>query len=89
MPIASTNPATGEVIQTFEPLSAAQIEEKLALAVTTFQAERQTPFAERARRMQKAAETLEREKDKFAHMMTLEMGKPYKAVVEQAKQEFA
>jgi succinate-semialdehyde dehydrogenase / glutarate-semialdehyde dehydrogenase len=84
MPIATTNPATGEVIQTFQPLSAAQIEEKLALAVTTFHAERQTPFAERARRMQKTADILERDKDKFGHIMTLEMGKPYKAAVAEA-----
>src|SRR5580692_707811 len=84
MPIASTNPATGEVIQTFQPLSAAQIEEKLALAVTTFHAEQKTPFAERARRMTKAAEILERDKEKFATLMTLEMGKPYKAAIAEA-----
>jgi succinate-semialdehyde dehydrogenase/glutarate-semialdehyde dehydrogenase len=84
MPIATTNPATGEVVQTFEPVSDAQIEQKLQLAVTAFRAERQTPFAERARRMRKAADILERDKDKFAHLMTLEMGKPYKAAVAEA-----
>src|SRR5271168_2521168 len=84
MAIATTNPATGEVIQTFQPLSAAQIEQKLQLAVTTFHAEQKTPFAERARRMLKAAEILERDKDKFAHLMTLEMGKPYKAAIAEA-----
>src|SRR6202008_2602269 len=84
MPIATTNPATGEVIQTFQPLSEAQIEQKLQLAVNTFQAGRKTPFSERARRMLKAAEILERDKDKFAHLMTLEMGKPYKAAVAEA-----
>jgi succinate-semialdehyde dehydrogenase / glutarate-semialdehyde dehydrogenase len=84
MPIATTNPATGEVLKTFEPLSASQIEQKLQRAVATFHAERQTPFAERARRMLKAAEILERDKGKFAHLMTLEMGKPYKAAVAEA-----
>ena len=34
--------------------------------------------------MLKAAEILERDKDKFAHLMTLEMGKPYKAAVAEA-----
>ena len=57
---------------------------KLQLAVTTFHAEHKTPFAERARRMHKAAEILERDKEKFAHLMTLEMGKPYKAAVAEA-----
>ena len=84
MPIATTNPATGEVIQTFEPLSGAQIEQKLELAVAAFHAEGKTPFAERARRLARAAEILERDKEKFAHLMTLEMGKPYKAAVAEA-----
>ncbi|MGB0008002.1 MAG: NAD-dependent succinate-semialdehyde dehydrogenase [Candidatus Sulfotelmatobacter sp.] len=84
MAIATINPATGETLQTFQPLSTTQIEEKLQLAVATFQAERKTPFAERARRMRKAADILERDKDKFAKLMTLEMGKPYKAAVAEA-----
>src|SRR5712672_1995698 len=84
MAIATINPATGETLQTFEPLSDAEIEQKLQLAVTAFRAERKTPFAERARRMRKAADILDRDKDKFAHLMTLEMGKPYKAAVAEA-----
>ncbi len=76
MAIATINPATGEVIKTFTPLSEAEIEKKVQLAVSTFKAERKTPFAVRAQRMLKAAEILERDKDKFAHLMTLEMGKP-------------
>lgn len=84
MPIATINPATGETLETFQPLSISEIEQKLELAVTTFRCERKTPFAERARRMQKAAQILERDKEKFAHLMTLEMGKPYKAAVAEA-----
>jgi len=34
--------------------------------------------------MLKAADILERDKEKFAHLMTLEMGKPYKAAVAEA-----
>jgi succinate-semialdehyde dehydrogenase / glutarate-semialdehyde dehydrogenase len=84
MPIATINPATGEVIETFQPLSAAEIENKLQLAVAAFGSERKTPFAERARRMMKAAEILEHDKERFGHLMTLEMGKPYKAAVAEA-----
>jgi succinate-semialdehyde dehydrogenase / glutarate-semialdehyde dehydrogenase len=84
MAIATTNPATGETLQTFQPLSESEIEQKLQLAVATFHAERKTPFTERARRMRKAADILKRDKDKFAHLMTLEMGKPYKAAVAEA-----
>jgi succinate-semialdehyde dehydrogenase / glutarate-semialdehyde dehydrogenase len=84
MPIASINPATGETLQTFHPLSSAEIEQRLQLAVATFHAEQKTPFAERARRMMKAADVLDRNKEKFAELMTLEMGKPYKAAVAEA-----
>jgi succinate-semialdehyde dehydrogenase / glutarate-semialdehyde dehydrogenase len=84
MAIATINPATGETIKTFSALSKAEIEAKLALAVETFRAELKTTFAERARRMIKAAEILDRDKEKFAKLMTMEMGKPYKAAVAEA-----
>jgi succinate-semialdehyde dehydrogenase/glutarate-semialdehyde dehydrogenase len=81
MAIATTNPATGEVLKTFQPLTGAEIERKLQLAVSRFQSERKTPFAIRAERMVKAAKIVERDKDKLAHLATLEMGKPYKQAV--------
>jgi len=84
MPIATINPATGELIKTFQPLSDAEIEKKLQLAVRVFKAERATPFAVRAQRMRKAAEILERDREKFGHLMTLEMGKTYKSAVAEA-----
>ena len=85
MAIATVNPATGETLKTFQPLTPAEIEEKIQLAVKTFHAEKKTPFAERSKRMNKAAEILERDKEKFAKLMTLEMGKPYKAALAEAE----
>jgi succinate-semialdehyde dehydrogenase/glutarate-semialdehyde dehydrogenase len=84
MGIASINPATGQVIKTFQPLSQQEIEKKLHLAVNTFKSEWNIPFAVRAKRMLKAAEILERDKEKFAHLMTLEMGKTYKSAIAEA-----
>ena len=84
MAIATVNPATGEVVKTFQPLSEAELEEKLQLAVNVFKAERGTPFAVRAKRMLTAAEILERDKDKFGRLMTLEMGKTLKSAVAEA-----
>lgn len=84
MAIASINPATGEVIETFQPLSSAEIEAKLQLAVGAFREQRHTSFATRAERMRKAAEILDRDKERFGRLMTLEMGKPYKAAVAEA-----
>ena len=85
MSIASTNPATGETLKTFEPLNQTQLNEKLQLAHTTFQSYRRTSFAERARTMLRAAEILEAEKKDFARMMTLEMGKPIVGAVQETE----
>jgi succinate-semialdehyde dehydrogenase/glutarate-semialdehyde dehydrogenase len=84
MAIATINPATGEVLKTFEPLTAAQIEEKLQLAASAFRAHRRTSFADRAAKMMRAAELMEEEQDECARLMTLEMGKTLKAAVGEA-----
>jgi succinate-semialdehyde dehydrogenase/glutarate-semialdehyde dehydrogenase len=85
MAIASINPATGETLKTFSALSAAQLEEKLQLAADTFHDYRHTPFADRSRMMQRAAEILEKEKHELGKVMTIEMGKPIKAAVSEAE----
>src|SRR5437899_12954084 len=84
MAIATTNPTTGEVMKSFEPLTSAQIEQKLQLAASAFRNHRRTSFADRAAKMMHAAEILEKEKDECAHLMTLEMCKPLKAAVAEA-----
>jgi len=84
MAIATVNPATGELVKSFEPLSPNQIEQKLQLAASTFQEYRRTPFAERSRLMVRVAEILEKEKEDCGRLMTLEMGKPLKAAVAEA-----
>jgi succinate-semialdehyde dehydrogenase/glutarate-semialdehyde dehydrogenase len=85
MPIASINPATGEVLQTFNSLNQPQIEEKLSRAAETFRDYRRTTFSDRAEKMLRAAEILETEKQSLARTMTLEMGKPINAAVQEAE----
>jgi succinate-semialdehyde dehydrogenase/glutarate-semialdehyde dehydrogenase len=85
MAIASINPATGETLKTFDALSEQELEGKLQNAATTFRAHSRLSMAERAQRMIRAAEILENEKQDFARMMTLEMGKPIKAAVQEAE----
>ena len=84
MAIATTNPATGEVIKSFTPLSAAEIEVKLQKASDTFEMYRKIPFAQRAEWMLKAAAILENEKEAFGKVMTLEMGKTLRSAVDEA-----
>ncbi|HEY7480069.1 MAG TPA: aldehyde dehydrogenase family protein, partial [Gemmatimonadales bacterium] len=84
MPIASTNPATGQTIRSFQPLSPAQLEAKLQCAADAYQRHRRTSFAERSKLMLRAAEILESEKDAFGRIMVTEMGKTHKAAMEEA-----
>jgi len=84
MAIATINPATGELVRTFEELSDKQVEDKIALACTAFAAHRKTSFSDRAAKMLRAAEILEKEKETFGRTMTLEMGKTYRSAVAEA-----
>ena len=76
MPIATINPFSGETVQVFEPLTPAQLDEKLELSVAAFSRYRKTTFSDRARSMSRAAGILEREKQRLARLITVEMGKP-------------
>ncbi|MFD7833156.1 NADP-dependent succinic semialdehyde dehydrogenase [Kitasatospora sp. NPDC059803] len=79
MPIASVNPATGEILETFEPLDAAGIEQRLARAEAAFHGYRTTPFAARADLLRRAADLLDQDREAIARTMTEEMGKPLTA----------
>jgi succinate-semialdehyde dehydrogenase / glutarate-semialdehyde dehydrogenase len=85
MSITSRNPATGEILRTFDALTSADIEQRLVLAERAFAAHRRSSFAERAERMRAAADLLEREKDQHGRTMTLEMGKPLAAAIAEAE----
>jgi len=85
MAIASINPATAETLQTFEPLSQQQLDDKIKLAREIFHSYRRTSFADRAQMMLRAAEILEAEKKDFGRVMTLEMGKPINSAVQEAE----
>ena len=85
MAITTINPTTGETLQSFDELTAQQLEQKLKLAASTFQTYRHTTFSDRARSMTRAAEILENEKQEFGRLMTLEMGKPLKAAISEAE----
>src|SRR5215212_4257479 len=73
MPIATINPATGETLRTFTPLTA-----------DAYRRHRRTSLADRRQLMLKAAEILESEKEAFGRLMVTEMGKPLKAAIEEA-----
>jgi len=84
MAIATVNPATGQLVKSFEPISDSQIEEKIQRAALTFPKFRSLPFAERAAMMKKAGDILESEKNELAALMTTEMGKTLRSAVDEA-----
>jgi succinate-semialdehyde dehydrogenase/glutarate-semialdehyde dehydrogenase len=81
MGIASTNPTTGATIQVFDEISDVDLDSKLVQAAETFLTYRHTPFSQRAEWMRGAATVLETNKQAYAKLMTLEMGKPLAAAV--------
>jgi succinate-semialdehyde dehydrogenase/glutarate-semialdehyde dehydrogenase len=84
MAIATINPATGQLLKSFEPLTSPEIEAKLQLAAATFPAFRSLPFAARAAMMNRAADILEGDKELLARLMTTEMGKTFRSAVDEA-----
>ncbi len=84
MSIRTLNPATGELIKTFQPHTDRDIESKITLADSAFTAYRKTSFVDRSQWMLRAAEILESGKAVFGKLMTLEMGKTFKSAQEEA-----
>jgi len=75
MPIQTVNPATGEVLRRFDPLSPETIRAKIEIAHLAFRSYRSVPLEHRALWMRKLAGMLEHEVEELASLMTLEMGK--------------
>src|SRR6266850_845077 len=74
--IESINPATEEVIATFEQFTPEQVEQALAEADAAFRIWRRHSIGERSAAMRRAAELLRSRKERYAGLITAEMGKP-------------
>ena len=81
MAIATVNPATGETLRTFSPLDDDGIDAKLQKATRAFHVNRARSFSERALRLRRASDVLEKRKEEFGRLMTIEMGKPIGAAI--------
>ena len=76
MSIQSINPATGDILETFEHFSADQVNEALDAARRAYESWRDTSFAERGAHLHAVATYLRDHKAELARTATLEMGKP-------------
>ncbi|MFG3714406.1 NADP-dependent succinic semialdehyde dehydrogenase [Micromonospora sp. NPDC047730] len=77
MPIATTNPATGQVLKSYDPMTAEQIDAAIERADLAYRQLRGTTIVQRERWLTAAADLLEAERDETARLMTTEMGKTY------------
>ncbi|MFI6780368.1 NADP-dependent succinic semialdehyde dehydrogenase [Micromonospora sp. NPDC050276] len=77
--IATTNPATGQVLKTYEAMSTEQLDGAIERTDLAFQQLRATTVDQRAGWMNAAADLLDAERDEIARIMTTEMGKTYVA----------
>lgn len=69
------NPATGEIVETFESATNAQIEQSLASADAVYREWRERSVHERAQVVQRVADIFEERKDELARIIAIEMGK--------------
>lgn len=70
------NPATGELVKTYDTLTKEELGQAIRASHEAFLSWRNVSFAERAQLMRKAAKTLREDADKYAKLMAVEMGKP-------------
>lgn len=72
----SINPYTNELLFEHHEDSAEKIHQVIEKSHQAFLSWRKTGFEERAKKIMKVAQFIEKEKNEFAKIMTLEMGKP-------------
>ena len=85
MPIASINPANGELLREFAPLTPSEIEARLAVASSAFASWHRVAVGKRAALMSQAADVLDARREELARLITLEMGRP----IQPARDEIA
>jgi succinate-semialdehyde dehydrogenase/glutarate-semialdehyde dehydrogenase len=85
MAIASIDPATGQVLETFTELDESELDERVGRAASAFARYRGTSLEQRTRLLMRAAELLEAEAVALAGEMTQEMGKPIGAAIAEVK----
>src|SRR5947199_9163527 len=83
MAIASINPATGELSKHFDAHTDAEIESALDRAGSAFQKHQRSSFADRAAKLQRVAERLEKDREHLARIITSEMGKLLRGSIEE------
>jgi len=76
MEFKSINPYNGKIVGEYTALSQKELKEKLNKSQIAFESWRKVPLSERCNLIKKAGQVLRDNVEKYAKMITLEMGKP-------------
>jgi succinate-semialdehyde dehydrogenase/glutarate-semialdehyde dehydrogenase len=85
MALSTFNPATGEVVATYEETAASEVGKIIEDAHAAFLEWRKTAFSDRAARMRRAAEIQRSDPAEFARLIARVMGKPVRDGVSEAQ----
>jgi succinate-semialdehyde dehydrogenase / glutarate-semialdehyde dehydrogenase len=75
MTMEAINPATGKLIKSYKTLKNEETRHAIQDCDSAYQSWRKVPFSKRTELMKKAAQVLRDNVDKYAELMTMEMGK--------------
>jgi len=83
--IQSRNPYTNEVVKDFPFISDSELVQKIEKSWKAYQLARETDVATRIKKIAKVGALLEANPEKYAKIITLEMGKPLKTALAEVK----
>lgn len=75
--VKTIDPASGEVIETYSPLTGKELESKIQKSQNLWNQWKGEPFSRKAFLLEKLSLGLLKEKESFARLITKEMGKPF------------
>ncbi len=81
MTIETINPATGQVIQSYQEMNSREVEAIIESTHIAFLEWRNTSFTERSQKLKQAGALLEKNKQEYAQLITQEMGKPLRSSI--------
>ncbi|MDX1975918.1 MAG: NAD-dependent succinate-semialdehyde dehydrogenase [Rickettsiales bacterium] len=81
----SINPATGDIIQHYPIHSASDVQTLIGKAHAAYLQWRLTPLDQRAAMLMRVSDQLLKEKERYAKLIALEMGKPFKESISEVE----
>ena len=78
MPLETINPATGDLVKSFDEITKKEVDDIINHTHDAFLSWKNVSYSERSKLMMNAANVLKDKKEEYGKILTLEMGKPIK-----------